>query len=61
MEQAHALAREGFTMDTPYDAPRDKAREKPRKEKNKEAYRYACTAQIRERYIGYYELEDFTL
>ena len=48
-------------MDTLYDALRDKIREKPRKESNKKAYRYEGTAQIRERAIDYYELEDFTL
>jgi hypothetical protein len=61
MELTHALTWEGFTMDTLYDALRDKIREKPRKESNKKAYRYEGTAQIRERAIGYYELEDFTL
>jgi|GEM_PF-2173178 len=61
MELTHALTWEGFTMDTRYDALRGKVREKTRKEKNKEAYRCEGTAQIKERLIGYYELEDFTL
>lgn len=61
MEQSHALTWEGFTMDTLHDALRDKVREKIRKETKEQAYRYEGTAQIRERVIGYYELEDFTL
>jgi hypothetical protein len=61
MELVHALMWEGFTMETLHDALRDKVRKKPQKEKNKEAYRYEGTAQIKERVIGYYDLEDFTL
>ncbi|MGE5799596.1 MAG: hypothetical protein ACM337_04655 [Syntrophaceae bacterium] len=61
MEQARALTRDGFTMETLYDALRDRVRERIRKETIEKAYRYEGTARIREESIGYHELEDFTL